>query len=407
MMEYDGARWKLYGIGNSTVVRALATDQEGQIYAGGTDDFGYFTPNQMGGLDYHTLTERIPERYKQFGEVWQIFPSEECLYVQTRNYIFLLYKDGRTEVIDPGDVIRTSLLMDGEYYVATARDVFILSANRLHTLRGSETIHGAVVCELLPYGNQLLIATDFQGLYTYDGDQVKRLKTDADPYITNSQLYAVAISKHYIALGTVRNGLVLTDLQGKNCLFLNRENGLQNNTILSLLFDQKDNLWIGLDKGIDCVYMMSPVRYLNNVRYDYGAGYTATEHNGTLYIGTNQGVHRLQGKDPELIENSIGQVWSLTEIDGRLLCCHNRGLFEIRDNKFEAIEEGDGVWHVQTYPKQKQYAIAGTYTGFSLLQRSENKWSIQHLNGFNETALYYQVDIKEIYGYFRHREWKN
>ena len=392
MMEYDGARWKLYGIGNSTVVRALATDQEGQIYAGGTDDFGYFTPNQMGGLDYHTLTERIPERYKQFGEVWQIFPSEECLYVQTRNYIFLLYKDGRTEVIDPGDVIRTSLLMDGEYYVATARDVFILSANRLHTLRGSETIHGAVVCELLPYGNQLLIATDFQGLYTYDGDQVKRLKTDADPYITNSQLYAVAISKHYIALGTVRNGLVLTDLQGKNCLFLNRENGLQNNTILSLLFDQKDNLWIGLDKGIDCVYMMSPVRYLNNVRYDYGAGYTATEHNGTLYIGTNQGVHRLQGKDPELIENSIGQVWSLTEIDGRLLCCHNRGLFEIRDNKFEAIEEGDGVWHVQTYPKQKQYAIAGTYTGFSLLQRSENKWSIQHLNGFNETALYYQVD---------------
>ncbi len=392
MMEYDGCRWKLYGIGNSTVVRALATDSGGRIYAGGTDDFGYFCPNQLGGLDYHPLTEQIPARYKQFGEVWQIFPTEDCLYVQTRNYIFLLYNGGRTEVIDPGDVIRTSLLIHGEFYVATARDVFILSANRLHTLRGSEMIHGAVVCDLLPYNNQLLIATDFQGLYTYDGDRVSALKTDADPYIKNSQLYAVAINRQHIALGTVRNGLILTDLDGKNCQFLNRENGLQNNTILSLLFDHNDNLWIGFDKGIDCVYLMSPVRYLNNVRYDYGAGYTATEHQGTLYLGTNQGVHRLREKDPELIENSIGQVWDLTEIDGRLLCCHNRGLFEIQNNRFEAIEEGDGVWHVQPHPKQKQYAIAGTYTGFSLLQRCENQWTIQHLNGFNETALYYQID---------------
>ncbi len=393
LLEYDGARWHLYGIGNSTVVRALATDTEGRVYAGGTDDFGYFTPNAFGGLDYHTLTEQIPERYRQFGEVWRIFPTEQCLYVQTRNYIFLLYKDEHTEVIDPGDVIRTALLANGEFYVATARNIFILSANRLHALRGAEAIQGAVVCALLPYGDQILIATDFKGLYTYDGETLKRLPTEADRFITDNQLYAVALSKHHIALGTVRNGLVLTDLDGRNCVYLNRDNGLQNNTILSLLFDKQDNLWIGLDKGIDCVRLMSPVRVLNNIRDDYGSGYAAIEHQGTLFLGTNQGVYRIDGNSPRLIENSLGQVWNIKAIDGRLVCCHNRGLFEISGDRLTPIEEGDGVWNVQPHARSR-YAIAGTYTGFSLLQRNGERWSIAHLNGFNETALYYQTDYQ-------------
>ncbi len=393
MLEYDGARWQLYGIGNSTVVRALATDPQGRVYAGGTDDFGYFTPDAFGKQEYHTLVGQIPEAYRQFGEVWRIFPTEQCLYVQTRNYIFLLYPDGHTEAIAPGAVIRTALLANGEFYVATARDVYILSANRLHTLRGTETLQGAVVCALLPYQNKVLIATDFKGLFVYDGVRIHPLRTEADPFIRRNQLYAVAISKHHIALGTVRNGLVLTDLDGTHCQYLNRENGLQNNTILSLLFDRQDNLWVGLDKGIDYVRLMSPIRFLNNLRYDYGAGYAAIEHQGTLYLGTNQGVYRIRGGAPELIENSLGQVWNLKEVAGRLLCCHNRGLFEIKANRFVAIEEGDGVWNIRPYPRST-FAIAGTYTGFSLLQRGADGWHIQHLKGFEETALYYQVDAQ-------------
>ena len=393
MLEYDGSRWKLYGIGNSTVVRAIAVDTAGTVYAGGTDEFGVFRPNAYGTQEYHSLVENIPVRYRHFGEVWKIFWSEERLYVQTRNYIFLFSKENHVEVIDPGDVIRTSLLVGNEFFVATARDVYVLSANRLHALRGSEALRGSVVCALLPYSdNGVLIATDFKGIYLYEGETVRRFYTAADKYITDNQLYTMAVNEQYMAFGTVRNGVVLTNLQGQSPHYLTRENGLQNNTVLSLLFDRQDNLWVGLDKGIDCVQLMWPTERLNNTQIDYGSGYAACEYDGALYLGTNQGLYCLRNGRMTLVDGSLGQVWSISEWNGQLLCCHNRGLFEVRGNRFLPIETADGVWSVK--PIHKENAIVGTYVGFAVLQYTANGWKLRHLNGFAETALYYEIDAK-------------
>ncbi len=394
ILEYDGSRWELYGIGNSTVVRAIATDSSGAIYAGGTDEFGVFRSDGHGTLTYRSLVENIPVRYRHFGEVWKIFWSKDRLYVQTRNYIFLLTEDNHVEVIDPGDVIRTSLLVGDEFFVATARDVYVLSANRLHALRGSETLHGSVVCSLLPYGERgILIATDFRGLYLYNGETMERFRTAADEYIIDNQLYTMAINDEFMAFGTVRNGVVLTDLSGQNCRFLTRENSLQNNTVLSLLFDIQGNLWIGLDKGIDCVQLMLPIERLNNMQVDYGSGYAACEYNGALYLGTNQGLYCLRNGNLTLVEGSLGQVWNLTKLHGTLLCSHNRGLFEVRGNRFYPIETADGVWNV-TPTNDERYAIVGTYVGFNLLKWTETGWKLRHMNGFDETALYYELDAQ-------------
>lgn len=393
MLEYDGSRWKLYGIGNSTVVRAIAVDTAGTVYAGGTDEFGVFRPNAYGTQEYHSLVENIPVRYRHFGEVWKIFWSKERLYVQTRNYIFLFSEENHVEVIDPGDVIRTSLLVGNEFFVATARDVYVLSANRLHALRGSEALRGSVVCALLPYSdNGVLIATDFKGIYLYEGETVRRFYTAADKYITDNQLYTMAVNEQYMAFGTVRNGVVLTNLQGQSPHYLTRENGLQNNTVLSLLFDRQDNLWVGLDKGIDCVQLMWPIERLNNTQIDYGSGYAACEYDGALYLGTNQGLYCLRNGRMTLVDGSLGQVWSISEWNGQLLCCHNRGLFEVRGNRFLPIETADGVWSVKSIHKEN--AIVGTYVGFAVLQYTANGWKLRHLNGFAETALYYEIDAK-------------
>lgn len=401
MLEYDGSRWRLYGIGNGTVVRAVATDTAGTVYVGGTDEFGVFRPNAYGTLEYYSLVEHIPVRYRHFGEVWKIFWREGRLYVQTRNYIFLFSENDHVEVIDPGDVIRTSLLAGDEFFVATARDVYVLSANRLHALRGSEALRGSVVCALLPYAdNGVLIATDFKGVYLYDGETVRRFHTAADRYIIDNQLYTMAVNERYMAFGTVRNGVVLTDLKGQSPQYLTGENGLQNNTVLSLLFDRQDNLWVGLDKGIDCVQLMLPIERLNNTRIDYGSGYTACEYGGALYLGTNQGLYCLREDLLTLVEGSLGQVWSVSEWSGRLLCCHNRGLFEVRGDRFLPIETADGVWSVramrnaQSVMRNEQYAIVGTYVGFGMLQQTATGWKLRHLNGFTETALYYELDAQ-------------
>lgn len=395
LLEFDGSRWQLYGISNSTAVRSVARDTLGNIYVGGTDEFGVFSSDGYGGLTYRSLSDSLPTRYRQFGEVWKIHVADDVLYVQSRNYIFINDLRGHIEVIDAGAVIYTSVLVGGNLYVATSRDLYVLNGNRLHALRGAEILHGAVISTLLPYREHgVLIATDFRGVYLYDGEQIRRFRTEADAYIIANQLYTMAASKHCLAFGTVRRGVVLTDLEGRHCRYMTREDGLQNNTVLSMLFDSRDNLWMGLDNGLDMMPSIAPVMYLHDKDIDYGSGYTACEYRGTLYLGTNQGLYAMRKDCPEgsicLVEGSLGQVWSVAEVCGTLFCCHNRGLFTVQHNRLLPLETADGVWSVK--PLSDHEAVAGSYSGFYYLYRQGNTWKIRHLDGFSETSLYYEVD---------------
>jgi ligand-binding sensor domain-containing protein len=379
LLETDGCHWNLYGISNSTAVRATTIDKDGSIYVGGTDEFGVFYSDSLGGLKYQQLSTNIPERYRQFGEVWRLQIDNKKLYVQTRHYIFVYTKDN-IEVLDPGAIIYESLVWEGNLYVATSRDIFVQSGGRLHALRGAEALHNSVVCGLVPYGKEgMLIATDFHGLYLYDGKSINRFYTEADSYITKNQLYTIAISHNKMALGTVQGGVVLADNNGKNCEFITREEGLQNNTILSLLFDNQQNLWMGLDNGIDVIETTNPVLFYRDPYVDYGSGYTSYEHKNKLYLGTNQGLYVQSSVDGtlELVEGSNGQVWKVSQVGETLFCCHNRGLFVINDMRLIPLDCTDGVWDVTSLTDST--AIVGTYVGFYYLTLTHGKWQMQHI----------------------------
>lgn len=81
--------------------------------------------------------------------------------------------------------------------------------------------------------------------------------------------------------------------------YFNENNGLRNNTVLSVSFDTTGNLWAGLDSGIDYVCLSSPFTNLYSYPYSYGTGYTAAVEGGYLYLGTNRGavLHFLSGTD--------------------------------------------------------------------------------------------------------------
>lgn len=394
LLETDGTQWQLYGIHNGTAVRSLALGDDGAIYVGGTDEFGVFRSNGVGELTYENLSTNIPERYRHFGEVWRLQIHGNDLYIQTRYYIFIYNRSGELEVLDPGAIIYESLLWEGNLYIATARDLYIQSGGRLHALRGAEMLHNKVVCGILPFGeNGIIIATDFHGLYTYDGKTIQRFYTEADNYIAENQLYTMAICNQQIALGTVQGGVVLIDELGRNCKYINRDGGLQNNTILSLLFDSQSNIWMGLDNGIAVSDASNPVLFYRDSQVDYGSGYTSIEYQDRLYLGTNQGLYCLPNNQSSLtmVEGSQGQVWGLAQVGETLFCCHNRGLFIVRNHHLQPLDCSDGAWKI--CPLSPSTAVVGTYSGFYYLyQSTAGQWLLHYLDGFDETALYFTLD---------------
>lgn len=401
LLEYDGDNWQLYGIWNSSVIRSVEIDANGTIYVGGANEFGKLTPNSYGTLDYQPLSSRIPEEYASFGEVWNLHRQENVLYIQTSDHLFILPDKGELAVITPKSRIYCSAMIGTGIYVATADGIYLLTGNHLHALRGSELLSGYEIRAIQPYGsNGILIGTDFNGIFLYDGEKIRRFDTEADNFIRKNQLYSLCVGEKYIAYGTVLDGVAITDRQGRNCRYVNTQNGLQNNTVLSMLFDKENNLWLGLDQGIDRLAIESPLLLLYGTHDFYGSGYTSAVHEQKTYFGTNQGLYYCEyplkltqeRTELKLIGGSAGQVWSLDEIDGTLFCSHNRGLFVVENTSLISINSQEGFWQIRPLPGS-DCAIAGSYKGLYLLKKQQGKYVISHkIKGFDITSRNFEID---------------
>ena len=67
LLQFDGVRWNLYKLPNNLAVRSVFIDDDGRIYVGSFEEFGYFEQDNKNQLIYHSLKEQVTG-YKFFNE---------------------------------------------------------------------------------------------------------------------------------------------------------------------------------------------------------------------------------------------------------------------------------------------------------------------------------------------------
>jgi DNA-binding CsgD family transcriptional regulator len=204
------------------------------------------------------------------------------------------------------------------------------------------------------------------------------------------------------ALGTISNGIFILNKEGKIKYHIYQNKGLSNNTVLSLFEDADKNLWVGLDNGINCINLQSPVQNFVDNTGNLGTIYTSKLYNGKLYIGTNQGLFykNYQTNDEfKFINGTKGQVWSLFEYDGTLFCGHDSGTFIVDHGFARNIFPKSGTWKFETVPNQKGMLLQGNYYGISVLEKVGNQWRFRDkIKGFDYSARYFEItNSLEVY----------
>lgn len=396
LLEFDGAGWQLYGVWGGSALRSVAIAPDSSVYVGSTNEFGFFSANNIGQLEYQSLSIDLPKSIQQhFGEIWNIHFLNDLAFFQSSSDIFIynINADTLYNIIHRDEHIFCSATVNNGVYVATASGVYALVGNSLNLLKGSNLLSGYEIRSIAPLSaSSFLIATDLGGIYIYDGRQILPFETPVDSFLRKNQLYTMTINDSFIALGTVSNGLVLINIATSEVVYISKSEGLQNNTVLSLAFDELGYLWAGLDQGVAHIFVNYPIVNLFGNSLSIGAGYTAVRFNDSMYLGTNQGVYLMSEESAVLLDGSQGQVWSLDTVGGRLICCHHRGLYEIVGNKFVPLSAATGFWNVSQIDSQN--VLLGSYQGFYRLHLSGGKPSITKVDGFDETAYNYELDAE-------------
>ena len=403
LLEYDGTRWQLYPIGNHTDVRSLCYDPEtDRIYAGAFNEFGYYANDERGILRYTSLKSLLDEHEADFNEIWNICMAGGDVLFQGDKEVFR-YRDGQLRRHDFTHRVDHAATAHGIFFVAVEREgVFMLNGDLFLPLPDSEILHDKTICAILPIGrDSLLFATNFDGLFLFGDGQVRPFTTDIDVFIKDNQTFCAEINGTNLAIGTVQGGVVVKDLTDDTNTFSNIHAGLQNNTVLSLGFDNRQNLWVGLDRGIDYVMINSPIYNLFANSRLYGAGYTSQVHRGWLYLGTNQGLYRMpyppastgytQAVTP--VEGIQGQVWNLCAIDHTLFCATNYGAYIIKEGKAERIGHVPGAWNFKRLQSHPDHILGSSYNGFFLLEKERGQWQFSHfVEGFDESGSMFEED---------------
>lgn len=397
LLEYDGHYWKVYPLPNNSVVRSILNVHDSIIYAGGFNEFGYYKIGKAGGVEFSSLTQLLAEDDRNFGDVWKIFIHPDGVIFQTYKQLMFLI-NGQISVIPAPSTFHFSFLVNNEYYVNDSQKGLMRYAmGKLYPLIGTEYFIGKEIWGILSLGDKLLIATATEGNFIFDGNSLKPWRTASNDFLKQNQIYScLRLNDQSLAFGTIQNGLLICDNEGIPIQHINMEDGLQNNTVLCLSLDNFNNLWIGTDHGIDYAEINSPLTQLSD-NYGLGAGYAAMIFEDYLYMGTNQGLFALNtkiirvkgvvSKKIDLVDETQGQVWSLTKIDGQLFCGHNNGTFLINGLTAEKIADIPGGWSFLETPDDPSKIIGGNYSGLALYEKKNNKWVFsKQLQGFSESS---------------------
>ena len=407
LLSFDGKYWNLYPLPNKTIVRSVEIGSDNNIYVGGQDEFGYFSPAENGRLQYHPLTQFIPQKDRSFGDVWDIASFKNDIFFRTTNKIYKITNQAVSVFNAPSEWSYMGIC-NGRLYAHDHRNGLLTFENNVwNPLPVANTLPlNDPVTAILPIQNDsILITTIKNGLFLLSKTGFSKFSSAAIDIIEKQRIYAAtAINTEWIALATTNGGVYIINSKGQLIQSFSKTEGLQNNNILSIFLDKQSNMWLGLDNGVDCIAYNSAIKRISPNSQD-GSGYTTIIHNNTLYAGTSVGLFSVplqQVSDLsfskgifEPVSNTTGQTWSLAEINGKLLLGHHEGAFIVNENTATPLLPNLGFWNFiptsSVFPTAR--LVAGNYKGLNFFNYSNNTFSTaENIPDFNESCRFVAID---------------
>ncbi len=396
ILEYDGHSWRLLPVSNYSIVRALAIDKKGTVYAGAINEFGYLAINKQGEKKYVSLSGRLKNEFHKFGDVHNIIATDnQGIYFFTRQTAFRYFRDSLYHL--PKLACESCFYVDNRIILHQFNRFFVYQNGKLLQLPGTENFTSDKgPYQVIPYQKgSLLIAGRYSGCYIYNlnllekemlllpSTILKDFNTEIDNYLKfNNLQYALKISDNEFLFATVSGGIAIIDKSGKLIRILNKNRGLNNDNVHHVCIDNGGNYWAALDNGISKIERTTSLTVFNELNNLEGVVLSTQQINNKRYVGTADGLFFLPGhqlnvnNDNYLIEKVKGcntACWNFKETqNGDLLACLTNGLFKIQALQGKQLLDVGKIYGIGSNPAFPEYYFLCRYNGFSAIKYKNN-----------------------------------
>ncbi len=424
LLEYDGQSWTKYATPNRSRIREIKVVGT-KIYAGTSNDLGYYQANKKGSLIYHSLLDLVAQGFRHFGDIMSVVSVDNYVVFKAANYYFI-YDGERIRTVEDKTQSRNKLIKyRNKIYVKNinAEQVYILSVD-------SGSFFGAdawklpqhsQIKQILSHDNRGLIFTAKSGVFIEKDKGLEKLNL---PALDGVFIYDAIQSKdgfYYIA--TINKGLFVLSSELEIVKNYRDFHGLKMNAITAVYNDKQNNVWL---VGNAAIAVMRPPNHISafaksdNV-YNHKLKYINTKLNylgrGLLQLEKNRKnqlfpwqFNKIKNTDYDFWDSvdtkdfsyyatsngvELGQI-KQGEFIHELLSKHaifNYAITATRDMLHLFVASDKGLYHVwKEDGKWKSYFVKGLDAGVNTVvnEKDEVLWV------GTSSPLLYRVDVRSI-----------
>jgi len=399
VIEYDGVNWNLITIGEGSQALSMDINEEGRIFVGSDNEFGFLEVDSMGMMIYQSLSDLLPDEQKDFSFVRGTHVTEEGVVFRASQHLFIWANDS-LHMIPAGEEIHESFFVNGTLFIRFSESgLSKLDGYSFNAVAGGDFFAEISIYGMIPLNeSDILIATRRSGLFKItippgnpDNVSINKIHTPNDRLFENAEIYnAIRIDDEKISLGTFGNGALIIDTSYNLITIFNKESGLQDDVVLGQYVDRYANLWLTLSSGITRIEINSPITQFTDVHGLSGTIESIARFNNTIYATNNQGLFYMeqrlfsQGKTNfsqpvfRQVEKLDFECWDLLtyEIGNEeiLLVVTNEAIVEVNKKNETTSLLFDYVYDLYQSKLDPARVYIGLEDGLASMYRKDGAW---------------------------------
>lgn len=255
LLVYDGSEWKLFPIKNDSKVISLY-DENGIIYIGGDDEFGYMSKTKDQDYAYTSLRTQFKDSIT-LDKFFQVIKVKKDIYFQSYEQIFRW--DGK--YLHPINLTNAHIFnLNGEIIASQyGTGLFTIKDDVPYILNTTFKFEEDAAFSILKTSkpNIFLICTSDNGIYQLNTDNYSTKPTSSKASVLFKKYgfyYGTTWLDSLYASTTWDGSVVIFNENGDVKKFIDKSIGITGKYLRELFVDNRNKLWITSDVGLSEIY---------------------------------------------------------------------------------------------------------------------------------------------------------
>ncbi len=339
VLQYDGLKWRLIKTPNNSIVRSLCIDSTGRIYVAASSDFGYLSTDSSGKFQFVSLLKFLDKNNQDFGDVWDVVATSKNVFFKTQDKIFR-WNGSKIKVFNSVESYRLYRLNNEVFVRNRGKGLLKISGDSLELVPNGQKFASIGIYDMLHFNNEILVTTNTDGLFLYNGYEFRPFKTEADNYIKQNRLYNTCKTKEgNLAMATQRGGVVIINKDGRLLRIINSKDGLQSDVIYDVYADNESGLWAATTEGISRIEISSPFSVISKINTNNSYISNLYRFKYRLYGCNTFGICYLDEPESKfkLIPGINSAGYGFIQIDDKLFAATTNMICEINEKNVKRL----------------------------------------------------------------------